>query len=536
MKEIFGRWEVLLIHHLKRDWKKIAIWVLSLSLFSAGLLPTFVELAKGEGLVGMYETLKNPAMIAIIGPSSAKDVESYHLGAMYAHEMLFFSALFAIILSVLHVISRTRMSEEFGISELVRSFSLGRQANSLAVMVEVFLIHCIMALAIAGILLSFSVETISFEGAFLFALSIALSGCIAAVVSLCMGELFSHSSTAKGVSFALIIGLYILRGATDLSNPKLSYLNPLAWSYLSFPFTENNWKPVLYALIFCSIILVIAFFLEAKRDLGFAYIPEKEGRSNAKKSLLSIPGLFFHLQKFAIFSWLFVFFILSASYGAIYGDMETFLDSNTMLKQMFTQTGVSLEVSFSIVICIVMLQLVAVFSMSIVHRLYTEEKNLRLNQVYSTQIKRSEVYWTGLGIAVFVAFIAAALVALGLGGTALLVMSESSMNLRDFFIIIINFVPALLFFIGISALFLGFAPKFLPFSYFYLAYSFFINYFSSILTIHPFFLKITAIPWLSKNPLDTFDLPSFFLLLVLSFILLVLGFIGYRKRDLRERS
>lgn len=240
MNELFGRWNVLLMHHLKQDWKKISIWIISLSLFSAGLLPTFVELAKDEGLVGMYETLKNPAMIAIIGPSSAKDVASYHLGAMYAHEMLFFSALFAMIVSVLHVISRTRMSEEFGISELVRSFSLGKQANSLAVIIEIFLIHAVLAVMIAGLLLGFSIETISVEGAFLFAFSIAFSGCIAAVFSLCMGELFSHSSTAKTATFVIIIGLYILRGATDVSNPNLSYFNPLAWSYLSFPFTENN--------------------------------------------------------------------------------------------------------------------------------------------------------------------------------------------------------------------------------------------------------------------------------------------------------
>lgn len=143
MKEKFSRWELLYLQYMKRDWKKIIIWVLGVGLFSSGFVPAFEEIAKGQGLSGMYETLLNPAMIAMVGPTPVESAEAYTLGAMYAHEMLLFCGLFSMIISMLHVIGHTRKEEDLGLTEMVRSFRVGRQANSLAVMIEVITINII---------------------------------------------------------------------------------------------------------------------------------------------------------------------------------------------------------------------------------------------------------------------------------------------------------------------------------------------------------------------------------------------------------
>ena len=50
--------------------------------------PAFEELTSGQGLAGLYETLQNPAMIAMVGPTPASNAAEYTLGAMYANEML----------------------------------------------------------------------------------------------------------------------------------------------------------------------------------------------------------------------------------------------------------------------------------------------------------------------------------------------------------------------------------------------------------------------------------------------------------------
>ena len=103
-------------------------------------------------------------MIAIVGPTPIDSATEYTLGAMYAHEMLLFCGLLAMVMSVFHVISHTRKEEDLGLTELVRSFHIGRQANSLATMVETILINVILALFISGVLMSFGAETITVEG------------------------------------------------------------------------------------------------------------------------------------------------------------------------------------------------------------------------------------------------------------------------------------------------------------------------------------------------------------------------------------
>ena len=46
MKEKFARWEILFAQYIKRDWKKIIIWILGVGLFSGGFVPAFEELAE----------------------------------------------------------------------------------------------------------------------------------------------------------------------------------------------------------------------------------------------------------------------------------------------------------------------------------------------------------------------------------------------------------------------------------------------------------------------------------------------------------
>lgn len=205
-------------------------------------------------------------------------------------------------------------------------------------------------------------------------------------------------------------------------------------------------------------MLIIAFVLEGARDMGAGYLPEREGRANAKKSLLSIPGLFIKLNKGMIISWFIAFLVLGAAYGAIYGDMETFLESNEIMKQMFTHSGVSIEESFTSTIMMVMILLVTILPIAIVNRLFSEEKNLHLSQIHGTKVKRSKLYWTNVLLGIVTSIIGIALAASGLGGTAISVMEDSSMDIFDFLMAGYNLLPSLLFFIGLAALILGWLP------------------------------------------------------------------------------
>src|SRR5690625_650841 len=535
MKEKFARWDTLFVQYLKRDWKKMIVWVLGLGLFSAGFVPAFKEIAKGQGLLGMFETLQNPAMISMVGPTPVETATDYTLGAMYAHEMLLFCGLFAMIIAVLHVISHTRKEEDLGLTELLRSFQIGRQANSLAAIAEVVFINAILALFISGVMLSFSVDTISVEGSFLFGASVGMAGVIGAGIALFMAQIMPTSSGATGSALGIVGLLYIVRAGTDVSNVDLSMINPLGWTYLTYPFTENNWLPLIFALIFSVIVVIIAFVLEGARDMGAGYLPEREGRENAKKSLLSVRGLFIKINKGTIISWLIAFVIMGAAYGSIYGDMQTFLESNDTMKQMFSQSGVSIEESFTGTIMMVMIGLVSILPIVIVNKLFSEESRLHLSQLYATKVTRSQFYWTSIGLAIFAGLIGVLLAAGGLGGTAVTAMGDSrAMDIFDFLAAGYNFLPSVLFFTGLAALALGFAPKLGKVVYVYLGYSFILNYFGGILDLPEWFSKTAIQSWIPQMPMDDFDAAIFVTITVISIVLMIIGYLGYRRRDMIE--
>jgi len=535
MKEKFSRWDTLFAQYLIRDWKKMIVWIVGLGLFSAAFVPAFEEITKGQGLLGMYETLQNPAMTSMVGPTPVETATDYTLGALYAHEMLLFCGLFAMIIAVLHVVSHTRKEEDLGLTELLRSFQIGRQANSLAAITETVFINILLALFIAGVMLSFGADTISAEGSLLFGASVGMAGIIGAGIALIMAQIMPTSSGATGSALGIVGLLYIVRAGTDVSNVDLSMINPLGWTYLTYPFTENNWVPLIFALIFSVIAVIIAFALEGARDMGAGYLPEREGRESAKKSLLSVRGLFIKINKGTIISWLIAFVIMGVAYGSIYGDMQTFLESNDMMKQMFSQSGVSIEESFTGTIMMVMIGLVSILPIVIVNKLFSEESRLHLSQLYATKVTRSQFYWTSIGLAIFAGLIGVLLAAGGLGGTAVTAMGDSrAMDIFDFLAAGYNFLPSVLFFTGLAALALGFAPKLGKVVYVYLGYSFILNYFGGILDLPEWFSKTAIQSWIPQMPMDDFDAAIFVTITVISIVLMIIGYLGYRRRDMIE--
>lgn len=534
MQEKFNKTLILLVQYFKRDWLKIILWILGVGLFSAGFVPSFEEIAKGQGLQGMYETLQNPAMIAMIGPSSIESAADYTLGAMYANEMLLFCSLFSMIIAVLHVVGHTRKEEDLGLTELIRSFQVGRQANSLATIMETIVINVLLALFISGVMISFNTDTITVEGALLFGFTIAMAGIIGATIALILVQIMPNSSGATGASLGIIGLLYIIRAGTDVSNIDLSLINPLGWGYLTYPFTENNWVLLIFAIIFSLVAIILAFLLEGKRDMGSGYLPEKEGREHARRSLLSVPGLFFKINKGIVLSWLIAFIIMGVAYGSIYGDMASFIESNALIQQMFTASSISIEESFTSTIMLVMIFLVAILPISIVNKLFAEENRQHLSQLYATKVSRGKFYWTIVILAIFCGVIGILLAAGSLGTTAIYSMTNSSMNLTDFLASGYNLFPAVLFYTGLASLALGWAPRLGKVVYIYLGYSFILSYFGDIVDLPEWFLNTAAENWLAHMPMDNFKPVVFCTITAVSIILMLLGFLGYNRRDMIE--
>lgn len=528
------RWSFLFAQYLKRDWLKITLWILGLGLFAAGFIPSFQEIAKGQGLLQMFEALQNPAMIAIIGSTPIDNASDYTLGALYTQEMLLFSNLIAMVIAALHVVSHTRKEEDLGIAELMRSLSIGRQANSLATIAETVFVQLFLAVVIAVAITSFDAQTLSTEGSLLFGLSVGLAGMIGASIALVFAQMMPTSSAATGSTLAMIGLLYLGRAITDIFIADLSMINPLGWTYLTYPFTENNWLPLLFAVLFSTILLMIAFILEDHRDLGAGYFPQREGRENATKFLLSVHGLLFRLNRGVIISWLIAFVIIGAAYGSLYGDMQTFIESNDLMKQIFSHSDGSIEETFTGTIMTVMMSLASILPIAMINKLYTEESHARFSQLYVTKVSRSQLYWTSIGFAFCTSIVATLFAAGSLGVTALLTMENRTMHIVDFLAAGYHFLPSILFFISLAAVALGWMPKMGKVIYVYLGYSFLLDYFGSVLGLPEWLLKTAIQSWIPEMPVEDFNATIFTSITMISIVLMIIGSIGYSNRDLLE--
>src|SRR5699024_9118190 len=148
---------------------------------------------------------------------------------------------------------------------------------------------------------------------------------------------------------------------------------------------------------------------------------------------------------------------------------------------------------------------------------------------------RSNLYWTSISLAIFVGVVAILLAAGSLGATAITTMEDSGeMEIGEFIAAGYNFLPSVLFFVGLAALVLGRGPKRGIVVYVYLIYSLVVNYFGGILDLPEWFSKTASQSWIPQLPTEDFDLPLFITISVISIVLMVIGSLGYKRRDMIE--
>ncbi|MGK9185174.1 tetronasin resistance protein [Priestia filamentosa] len=533
MKNRFNMTGVLFLHILRRDWLKLLIWAVALSLFAGGFASAIYEMYGKDptGLIAMYETLKNPAMIAMLGPTSAS-AETYTVGAMYAHEMILFTALVFGIVSIMHVISRTRKEEDDGITELIRSFQVGRLANTTAIVIEMFLLHLVIIALSTGLLQVQNVPGMNFSSNLLYSTSLGIQGFLWAMIALIFVQLAAGAGSARGLSFLTLGFFYILRMATDMNALGASWFNPLGWSYLVSVYVNDSWLPIVIAFVASIVFIALAYILEQARNLGAGYLPERSGHAHAKERLLSLPGLVLQTQKIFIIGWLFALFICGAMYGSIFGDMDDFVSENEIMKQMFLHNSdYTIQEQFMSVLFVVLSLLSTIFIVGSLMRLVNEEKKGRWDQLYATKLTRAKFYWYHVIMASILGVIGQFSAIFGLYLAQRSVMN-TPLSLWEITRAGIVWIPAIFFFIGILAILIGWLPRFTVIIWAYLVFAFFTSYFGQMMDIPEFATNLDVFSYIPRIPIEEWKWGTIIIIKLIALLMMIVGFIGYKKRDL----
>lgn len=499
-------------------------------LFDMYALPYMNEMYPTQEARDTFLTvLQNPAMMAMFGKGYGLD--NYNYGAFYAHMMYVWLGLFNGIMAIMIVSKHLRAEEEEGRYEMVRSFPVGRNANLLAsmiVMVITFTAFVILKVISYSIV---NVVSIDFAGTINFSIGLALFGLFFSVLTAAFAQVFQSNRSVMGFGFTALIGLYILFSIGILSSDLLLWLSPFQWMVHSQALVNNVYWPLLILLGVSIGIGILALYLSSIRDLDAGLLKQKSKVHKTRKFVKRPLGFIILLSKSLIIWWLISLFVLGASYGSIFGDIESFVSGNDMLINLIPENDdYPLAVLFMGFIVTVMAIVSTIPALLISNKISTEEQKGRMEIQFSHSISKLEIVISHLIVAIVTAVSALFVSALGLFVASYGVMEDPipfSIMLGAHF----AYLPAILFFLGFSIMMAGFLPRKMWIVWSYLGLSFFLTYMGQIIGVNETARKLSPFEFAPNIPVDDMN---WVVQLIIMIIAIVLGYIGLRRYQKRN--
>lgn len=507
---------------------KAALWIFALCGLSISVPPVFNGLySTAAEQEGMKMTVDNPAMVALIGPVPGGD---YTSAVMFGHQMLMFMALFHGLFGILIANGIARRAEESGLTEYVLSAGISKKTIVTSQLMSGILINSLVFIILFGGLSLYDIEGLSITGNLYYALGLALFGLLFFVMTLVIGNLFDSGDMTFGIALSLLIIFYLYRAVTDVMNTAYSVISPYHWLSRIEVYGDNReiWL-ILFTVILILIILSYVLFL--KRDIGDSYI--KIGKEKNLRKIYSYPKLAFINMRVMIISWLIGLFAAGLSYGSIFGDLESLIGENDMLRESLgSNDAAGFFISMLLVISALM---AAVPALMITGRMLNEEKDGRLEVIIAgtmnRKVSRTKVFITHYLYGVAAGVSSFLLTILGMY-LASMNVDDLSITIKDYVLSAVNYSAGIIFIIGVSALFAGISKKLHLAAWLYAAYIFFANYFGVLINIDEVYLMLSPFYYLSNMPYESMDIPAVLIIAGLGIMLLMIGTAVFKRRNL----
>jgi len=532
MHELFADTGSLTRFVFRRDRIQILIWLIGIIGFTVVLAPVFDNLYGTEAeLAVMGETMQNPAMIAMVGP--VYGIDNYTTGAMFANMMLVFMAIIVAVMNIFWVTRHTRQDEELGRMEVVRSLPVGRLAKLSAAIISALILNIIIAVVTGLGLTAFGIDSLNLEGSMLFGTVMGAAGFFFAAATAVFCQLTANNRTATSFSFIFLMLLYLLRAAGDLKSETLSLISPLGLILRTKVYVDNYWWPIWILLGVTAAAIALALYLSKIRDLGSGLLPARPGRSTASPLLSSPLGLSFRLLKTSLLIWSGTIFLFAAMYASIFGDLESFIDSNEMLRAIFAQnTDFSFAEQFIVLLMAIMSMISTIPVLSAMLRVRTEEKLGHAENIFARAVSRTQQLAAYFIPAFIMSILLLLLTAFGFWSIGSITMNNAP-SLKTFLQAAFIYLPAIWIMLGLSMVFIAYLPDKSSLVYIYLGYSFISVYIGAVAQLPEWTKKLSPFGLTPQIPVDDMNVPIVVILTAVALVLFAVGFWGYRRRDMK---
>ncbi len=512
---------------------KILLWMIGIIGVSLAVAVVYPEIyTTQDDLLGYAITMENPAMRALIGANYA--IEDYNVGVIYATEMLLFSAIAVAVMNILLMKASTREDEEEGRLEIIQSLPVGKLAYLVASLSLFFLVNLALVLFLTIGLTAAGNEAFTIESSLLYSTILGATGFLFAAFTAIAAQLSdtAHGTTILSVGFLLVS--YGIRVIGDVQNETLSLLSPLGWVTRTEVFAQDNWVPVFVLAGMSLLFTGISFILRTRRDMFAGLLPSRSGKDSASAFLKTTPGFIWTLEKGKVIGWFLLIFLLSAAFGAILGEMETyFADMDILQLFLDNQSGGNIIERF----VTLLIQIMTIFSIipgvMILHSLKREEAAGRAEHFYTRAVSRTKMLFF------YFSFALAAVILMQLGiASGLYVTStgflEDPIALGSLIESTLAYLPTILLVLGLAALLVGVQPKFTLITWLYLVFMFLVLYLGDLLEFPTWVNELSALYHIPEVPHESINWSIMGILSGIGLLFTLLGFVGYNKRDIQS--
>jgi len=514
----------------RKDRLKLTVWLLILVGITLSVAHAYPSVYRTEeDLMAAAMTMENPAMVAMLGPGY--EVSDYtSVAPAFATEMLLFTAVAVAIMNILLMGRSTRADEDEGQMELVLSLPVGRLSHLAASFIEGIVANVLLALLVGASLALSGLDGFTPEGSFLYGALLGAAGLVFSGLTAVAAQLAETSRGATGLAFGILIGAYTLRAIGDVNLEVLSMPSPLGWIVRSKVFADNAWWPVALSLAVFLLALVAALVLNGIRDMGAGFLPARKGRSHASPFLTTPLGFIFRQQRGTMLAWAIALFLLSASFGAILGDLETYFADMELIQAYVDETlPYSLAEQFATLTIAILSLFSTVPVIMTVLRLKGEEMSNRTEHLYSRAVSRARTLLWHLLASLMVGGWMQGMIALGFWMTGADSLGPSTGSLLQS---AFAYLPALWCASGLAVLLVGLLPKATGWIWLYLGYCFMVIYLQDLLAFPDWLTKASVFEHIPRFPLETLNVVPLLVLCALTVGFGLAGAAGYNRRDL----
>jgi len=511
----------------RRERITTSLWILSIVsslLFFTALYPTLIP--TNEEALALARTMQNPAMVAMMGPIYGLD--SITQAIVMSQETLLWYLIAIAVMNIFLVTRHTRTDEELGRVELLLARPIASKTPTIAPILFALIVNTVISiLSIIGLLIV-DLEGTTFSGALTFGVVIGSVGFFFAALTLLLAQLFTTSTGVFTASLSLLGVSYIIRAFGDLLESSLTLFSPFGLTLKVRAFYTNDLWPIPILLLQAVVLIALAIFFNHVRDHGAGIIPQRAGRTHAPKSLLTPLGFVWRLSRSVTIVWGCALFILGLSYGSVIGELETFVQSNELMRTIILQGGPDTLTDGYVALIFALMSMVAGIPVMLsALRIRKEELRGRSELIFARPTDRIGVYLPFLFIAFIESILMTLLLALGL-----VLGSNNALALGEMICYGFAYLPAIWLLSGIATFLVGVLPSLTSTVWILFASFFTISYVKQIAPVPSWLSALNPFELVPSVPIEPFKAKLLIVLTIMAALLTSGGVYRFERRDL----